>query len=273
MKTRCPHCTTIQTAPDEAAGREALCRSCRKVFTITEYTPPVIVPLGDLPDLDDIAITVDAPPAIVPSPKTPKGNFFTRAWAGHINLLSGNPPASHPTHKPPTETVTTICTLCGLAFDVPARLVRFQITCPNCNHYFIAYVPGDSGTPSWLTCSDCHAHISPRTFGHLTDDRKVVCYRCLCKANADLINNHMLPAMPPEKLLTTLYCARCRKYITLPPSALDRIVTCPHCFRPVHTPRVCNDRDWQLSIRVGVWVIAWILIVIAIGSLLAALPS
>ncbi len=80
MKTKCPHCNTVQSAPDEAAGRDALCRSCRKVFTITEYTSPVIVPMADLPspaDLDDIPITVDAPP-----PKDRSGNILSRAWTG-----------------------------------------------------------------------------------------------------------------------------------------------------------------------------------------------
>ena len=77
MKTKCPHCNTVQNAPDEAAGREALCRSCRKAFTITEYAPPVIVPVADLPDLEDIPITVDAPP-----PKDRSGNILARAWLG-----------------------------------------------------------------------------------------------------------------------------------------------------------------------------------------------
>ena len=77
MKTKCPHCNTVQKAPDEAAGREALCRSCREKFTITEYAPPVIVPIADLPDPDDIPITVDAPP-----PKDRSGNILSRAWLG-----------------------------------------------------------------------------------------------------------------------------------------------------------------------------------------------
>ncbi len=80
MKTKCPHCNTLQKAPDNATGREALCRSCREKFTITEYTPPVIVPMADLPspaDLDDIPITVDAPP-----PKDRSGNILSRAWLG-----------------------------------------------------------------------------------------------------------------------------------------------------------------------------------------------
>ncbi len=77
MKTKCPHCNTVQKAPDEAAGREALCKSCRKKFTITEYAPPVIVPVADLPNPDDIPITVDAPP-----PKDRSGNILSRAWLG-----------------------------------------------------------------------------------------------------------------------------------------------------------------------------------------------
>ncbi len=80
MKTKCPHCNTVQKAPDEATGKKALCRSCRQKFTIAEYAPPVIVPIADLPspaDLDDIPITVDAPP-----PKDRDGNILSRAWLG-----------------------------------------------------------------------------------------------------------------------------------------------------------------------------------------------
>ena len=77
MKVQCPNCNTIQNAPDDSVGKRALCKSCRQKFTITEYTPPVILPVADLPDPDDIPITVDAPP-----PKDRSDNIFARAWIG-----------------------------------------------------------------------------------------------------------------------------------------------------------------------------------------------
>ncbi len=85
MKTKCPHCNTVQKAPDEAPGREALCKSCRDKFTITEYAPPVIMPVADLPDPDDIPITVDGPP-----PKDRSNNIFARAWIGIPAPLNGD---------------------------------------------------------------------------------------------------------------------------------------------------------------------------------------
>ena len=246
MKTKCPHCNTVQNAPDEAAGREALCKSCRKVFAISEYTTPVVLPLPD------------------PPKKKPRRNFFGRVWGGYLNLLHGRAPPTRPPPKPPGERVRTICTLCGLPMTLPATDVGWQTTCPGCNHPFRVYIPGGASQSSLLTCSDCLARISPRTFGHLADDHKVLCYRCLCKANPDLINNHMLPAMPPERLLTQLYCDRCKKYMSFPPSALDRVVSCPHCFRPVHPPSARNA--WQLSIRLAIWLIVWILVLGVIAS-------
>ncbi len=229
MKTKCPHCNTVQKAPDEAAGREALCKSCRKKFTIT--------PLQD-----------------------------TQPNPTHMELSI---PPAHSTLKPPAGIVTTICTFCGLAFVLPVNSVGWQTSCPGCDHHFRVYIPGGASQSSLLTCSDCLARISPRTFGHLTDDHKVLCYRCLCKANTDLINNHMLPAMPPERLLAQRYCDRCNKHMSFPPSALDRIVTCPHCFRPVHTAP--THTEWQMSIRVAIWIIAWILIVSVIGAIASLL--
>ena len=77
MKVQCPNCQEIQNAPDDSVGKRALCKSCRQKFTITEYTPPVILPVADLPDPDDIPITVDAPP-----PKDRSDNIFARAWIG-----------------------------------------------------------------------------------------------------------------------------------------------------------------------------------------------
>ena len=78
MKVQCPNCQKIQNAPDDSVGKRARCKSCRDTFVIiNEYTPPQIVPLGDLPDPDDIPITVDAPP-----PKDRSDNIFARAWIG-----------------------------------------------------------------------------------------------------------------------------------------------------------------------------------------------
>ena len=231
MKTKCPHCSTVQNAPDEAAGREALCRSCRKKFTITPLQDPHATPVTKAP---------------LSTPGTlPKEN--------------------------PSDKVRTICTLCSLAMTLPATAVGWQTTCPGCDHPFRAYIPGGSGKSSLLTCSDCHARISPRAFGYVTDDRTVLCYRCLCKGNTDLINNHMLPAMPPEKLLTQLYCDHCSKHMSFPPSALDRVITCPHCFRPIHTPTARND--WQTSMRLAIWIIAWILLVGVLGVIGSLLQS
>lgn len=47
MKVKCPHCGTVQTAPDEATGREALCKSCRQAFTLTLCSGPVEVAVAD----------------------------------------------------------------------------------------------------------------------------------------------------------------------------------------------------------------------------------
>ncbi len=88
MKTKCPHCNTVQNAPDEALRREALCKSCREKFTITEYAPPAIAPLPDPPspaDLDDIPITIDAPP-----PNDRSDNILSRAWIGIPGPLNGD---------------------------------------------------------------------------------------------------------------------------------------------------------------------------------------
>jgi len=40
MKVQCPHCQTIQDAPDNSVGRKALCKSCRGPFVLTEVEPP-----------------------------------------------------------------------------------------------------------------------------------------------------------------------------------------------------------------------------------------
>lgn len=37
MMTKCPHCNTLQKAPDDATGREALCKSCRQLFEIAPH--------------------------------------------------------------------------------------------------------------------------------------------------------------------------------------------------------------------------------------------
>ena len=78
MKIKCPNCQTVQKAPDDSAGKRARCKSCRDTFIILgEYIPPVVVPVADLPDPDDIPITVDARP-----PKDRSGNILSRAWIG-----------------------------------------------------------------------------------------------------------------------------------------------------------------------------------------------
>ncbi len=78
MRIQCPNCQTVQKAPDDSAGKRARCKSCRDTFVIvSEYAPPVVVPISDLPDPDDIPITVDAPP-----PKDRSGNILARAWTG-----------------------------------------------------------------------------------------------------------------------------------------------------------------------------------------------
>lgn len=81
MKVQCSSCQKIQNAPDDSIGKRARCKSCRDTFVIlNEYSPPVVVPLPDPPslaDLDDVPITVDAPP-----PKDRSDNIFARAWIG-----------------------------------------------------------------------------------------------------------------------------------------------------------------------------------------------
>lgn len=67
MKAQCPHCKTIQEAPDDATGKRARCKSCRDTFVIiNEYEERVV------PDID---------PSTLPT-KTRRANFFTRVWSG-----------------------------------------------------------------------------------------------------------------------------------------------------------------------------------------------
>lgn len=47
MQVKCPHCGAVQNAPDEATGREALCKSCRQVFTPTPGSDPVETPVAN----------------------------------------------------------------------------------------------------------------------------------------------------------------------------------------------------------------------------------
>lgn len=38
MKVKCPHCETIQNAPDDADGKKAMCKACRGTFVITPHS-------------------------------------------------------------------------------------------------------------------------------------------------------------------------------------------------------------------------------------------
>jgi len=104
MKTKCPHCHTIQKAPSNSVGKKAKCSSCRKAFTITIYQNTPLnapqSPTGGAPstadegklashaarqrggkdddDYDNTPITSDGP-----RPSDRKGlNIFSRMWAG-----------------------------------------------------------------------------------------------------------------------------------------------------------------------------------------------
>jgi len=149
MQTKCPHCQTVQNAPDDAIGKKARCRSCREVFVLTQ----VLQDQGSVESL--AAVSNDLPKTLnnsTPSSPTPHG-YAPRcprcgtsivSFAYHMDdntlicfrclceLRKDDVDAQIVPTMPPGRVLRRVVCWCGKGMWLPQDANYAKIVCPFC---------------------------------------------------------------------------------------------------------------------------------------------
>lgn len=71
METKCPHCQTVQAAPDTADGRKARCKNCRQVFLIEATGQGILNCQGEQATPHPATLLADSQNALQPRVRIP----------------------------------------------------------------------------------------------------------------------------------------------------------------------------------------------------------